>query len=360
MNSSDENRTGERKGYASLKDVARATGLAVSSVSYALRGMKNIPAETAERVREAARRLGYRPNPRVAEVMANVRRGHPMPTGERIALVCVEGTRADMAKGGFLDSVVTGARERAGEAGYALEVFWLTEVGGRAERLASILRARGITGVVFAPVTQHEDVEIAWPWDAFAMAVLGTAEWPAPLSRAAHFHYEAMEEALRRLREAGARRPAAIVSAAIDERAHRSWQAAWLAHGPRGAARRLLLLPGAKSKKGAGGKTSGGGGGLPEKAVLETWLREREPDALVLDNGGTLEAARRAGWSGAADRSVLLSWHPGHGAHGVDQRYDIIAANAVDLVVAQLLRGQRGLPDFPRKLMFPGVWRAGE
>ncbi|WP_043587232.1 LacI family DNA-binding transcriptional regulator [Geminisphaera colitermitum] len=338
---------------ATLKDVARATGLAVSSVSYALRGAPNIPPATAQRVREAARQLGYRPNPRVAELMASVRRGHALPTGERIALVCAEGTRADMAvAGGFFDSVAAGARARAAEAGYALEVFWLGDMSGRAERrterLASIIRARGITGIVFAPVVRHEDVTITWPWADFSMAVIGTAEWPVALSRAAHFHYEAMEGALRRLSEGGVRRPAAIFSGDIDERAHRSWSAAWLAHGPAGAARRLLM-----TRRDQHGRQL-------QLSTLAAWLRKLSPDALILDNGGTLAAARAAGWNGAADRSVLLSWHPGQDAHGIDQRYDIIAANAVDLVVAQLLRGQRGVPDFPRKLMFPGVWRTGD
>lgn len=41
------------------RDVAREVGLSVAAVSYALRGV-HVPAETQERVREAAERLGYR------------------------------------------------------------------------------------------------------------------------------------------------------------------------------------------------------------------------------------------------------------------------------------------------------------
>ncbi len=42
-----------------LKDIATATGLSVSSVSLALRGDKRFPKETLDRVRAAADRLGY-------------------------------------------------------------------------------------------------------------------------------------------------------------------------------------------------------------------------------------------------------------------------------------------------------------
>ena len=51
-----------------LRDIADDTGLSTASVSYALRGL-HVPAETQERVREAADRLGYQVNP-IARALA--------------------------------------------------------------------------------------------------------------------------------------------------------------------------------------------------------------------------------------------------------------------------------------------------
>ncbi|MFG2227597.1 LacI family DNA-binding transcriptional regulator [Streptomyces sp. NPDC048644] len=45
-----------------LKDVARASGCSVATVSRVLAGTRPVGAETARRVRDAAERLGYRPN----------------------------------------------------------------------------------------------------------------------------------------------------------------------------------------------------------------------------------------------------------------------------------------------------------
>ncbi|GHE50150.1 LacI family transcriptional regulator [Streptomyces longispororuber] len=49
-------------GDATLRDVARAAGCSVATVSRVLAGTRPVGAETAHRVREAAARLGYRPN----------------------------------------------------------------------------------------------------------------------------------------------------------------------------------------------------------------------------------------------------------------------------------------------------------
>ncbi|MDQ8703574.1 LacI family DNA-binding transcriptional regulator [Streptomyces sp. LHD-70] len=47
---------------ATLRDVARASGCSVATVSRVLAGTRPVGAETAERVRAAAEQLGYRPN----------------------------------------------------------------------------------------------------------------------------------------------------------------------------------------------------------------------------------------------------------------------------------------------------------
>jgi LacI family transcriptional regulator len=54
-----------------LRDIAEETGLSAAAVSYALRGLQ-VPAETQERVREAAERLGYQADP-IARALASGR-----------------------------------------------------------------------------------------------------------------------------------------------------------------------------------------------------------------------------------------------------------------------------------------------
>lgn len=322
-----------------LKGIARRAGLSTAAVSYALRGSPKVSAEVTAKVRALAEKLGYRPNPRVGELMSHIRAGRAVHRGDMLALVSLEGKRDDAD--GFLRHVFQGAKARAAQRGFGLELFWLEEVEGSVTRLASILRARGVAGVVFAPVQRQTKVELDWPWDAFPLAVVGMAEWSQPVPRAGHHHFEAMRRVLRHFEEIGARRPACWLSEADDERAHRGWRAAWLASDVRGAGRRLYL------------GTDGAG-----KRELAAWLERMNADALVVSHPGELERLRQAGWSGGEECSVLLSWQQGNGACGVDQGYDEIAGSAVDLVLAQLHHNSRGLPETPRMLLFPGRWQA--
>ncbi|CAM2957985.1 LacI family DNA-binding transcriptional regulator [Rariglobus hedericola] len=322
-----------------LREVARVAGVSVSAVSYALRGAANIPAETAARVRAVADKLGYRPNARVGELMAHIRQARPLAKAEPLALVYLEGDRATAKKNGFAQIVEASARLHAAHRGYRLDAFWLSEVEGNARRLAGILTARGISGVLFAPTVGEKRIELDWPWADFAVAVAGMSELSVALPRAGHHHYEAMREVLRRMSAKGARRPAAMIEATTNERAHRGWQAAWLAYGPAGAARRLWLYR-------AG-----------EKNELAAWLQRLKPDALVTDNANLIHAAQAAGWAEPNERGAVLSWHARSAFGGIDQGYDDIAAHAVDLVVTQLQRNERGLPDPPPMLLFPGRWR---
>lgn len=329
-----------------LQTLARRAGLSVAAVSYALRGSPKVSAETIRRVRELAERLGYRPNARVSELMTHIRTARPARRGDVLALVWLEGRRGELDE--FGRAVLAGATRRAESRGFLAESFWMEEVEGSERRLAGILRARGVAGVVFAPVRERTRVELDWPWEEFPLAVVGMAEWNQPVSRAGHHHFEAMRLALRGLAAAGARRPACWLDREADERAHRGWRAAWLASDITGAARRLRLDEGASARR----------GGRAEEAPA-AWLRRVAPDALVVSHVKELELLRAAGWRGAPERTALLAWHPGLEACGVDQGYDVIAESAVELVVAQLHRNERGLPDPPRMLLFPGRWRDG-
>jgi len=64
----------ERPRRPTLRDIAQATGLSSATVSYALRGL-HVPAATQDRVREAARDLGYQADP-IARALASGRSGY--------------------------------------------------------------------------------------------------------------------------------------------------------------------------------------------------------------------------------------------------------------------------------------------
>ncbi|MFC7327415.1 LacI family DNA-binding transcriptional regulator [Marinactinospora rubrisoli] len=95
---------------ARLADIARAAGVHITTASRALRGSDGVGAETAARVREAARRLGYLPHP----AAASLRTGRstlfgvlvPRLTDPVAAAVC-EGIEQGAAAAGYQTVVAT-------------------------------------------------------------------------------------------------------------------------------------------------------------------------------------------------------------------------------------------------------------
>src|SRR5829696_8798881 len=105
--------------HVTFRQIAKASGLAVATVSYALRNDPKIPAVTIARVQATAEKMGYRPNPRVAALMAHIRRARPVSTGERIAFIWLARPEPYLR-------MHEGAKLRAQQLGYELEDFTLS------------------------------------------------------------------------------------------------------------------------------------------------------------------------------------------------------------------------------------------
>jgi LacI family transcriptional regulator len=325
-----------------LQQIAGAAGCSLATVSYALRDDSRIRPETRKRVQTVAEQLGYRPNPRFSALMSHIRQSRPVEAGERIAFVWVHTPQAESAKDPFLRQVFLGAKARAEALGYGLEQFWTSERGMTDRRLSQVMKSRGIVGVLLSPVMHEAEVTLDLEWASFAPAVIGSARWNPELHHAGHHHYMAMRMALERLAAAGCRRPMAILEADVNERARRAWEAAFTVfHPSRSAAPDLLWI------------------GLPEnRRAVARRMKTCRPDAIVVSAHAIVEQLRAVDIAVALELPIInLHWIPtAPEIGGVDQSYDMIAANAVDLVVSQLNSNETGVPPWPRMLLFPGRW----
>ena len=327
-----------------LKQVAAAAGVSLAAVSYALRGRGKVAPATRRRIAEAARRLGYRPNPRVASLMAHIRGGQAGGRGERLAFLWVHTSRQQSRRIPYLRQSIRGARRRAAQIGFGLEEFWTDDSGMTPARLEGILRARGIVGVILSPVaTGERTLSLDWDWRHFAAAVIGNVSWTPELHHAGHHHYLAMRMTLDELGRLGHARPVALIEAKSSDRARRAWEGAFLTHGPdpAAAAGRVRLVDD------------------PRDPGLAARVERLRPDALIVSEPALLAAP---GLARVVRRRRLrvatLFWSRTGSAElcGVDQAHDQIAAHAVDLVAAQLNSNEFGVPVLPRLMLFPGRW----
>lgn len=127
----------------SIHDVAKAAGVSISTVSYALSGKRAITETTRKRVEAAALELGYRPNA-----------GARMLAGKRTYILAVtEPLRADTyapAHMAFVLAVATAARR------YDYDVLLLLqdEAAGGLRRVTS---SRLVDGIIVLDVTTDDD-----------------------------------------------------------------------------------------------------------------------------------------------------------------------------------------------------------
>ena len=125
-----------------LRDIAKEAGSSLAAVSMALRDDPRIPAATRNRVKEAAKRLGYRPDPALSEFISSRWRGGASREGVTLGFL----HNSPEAVGGDA-RIYRGAVARAGELGYKLDTFYTKQYADDAA-LQRVLRARNIRGLL--------------------------------------------------------------------------------------------------------------------------------------------------------------------------------------------------------------------
>src|SRR5690606_36648837 len=107
-----------------LKDIAKAVGYSKNTVSLALRGDRQIPAATRERICGVAEEMGYRPNAVVSQLMAQLRASRTTRLQAKLALVNANRGREAFRSHPTIPTYVEGCASRAAKLGYGFDRFW--------------------------------------------------------------------------------------------------------------------------------------------------------------------------------------------------------------------------------------------
>jgi LacI family transcriptional regulator len=328
-----------------VRSIARTLGLSHTTVSDALRGKGRVDPATAARVQKAAREAGYRRNPLAAAVMSELRRSRGGTF--RGVLAAVDLAEPDRAPHGiFHRELVSGGRERASELGFKLEEFLVGSGGMTVPRLDSILQSRGIKGVLLLPSWYAPDW-LALDWSRYAAVYTDYVIDRPPLHCVCCNHYRSMVGLLARLTERGYRRPGLYVARRRDERTQRRFSAAFRSYQENepGLEPVPLLITEQEHRK--------------EEFVA--WFRRYKPDVVIghfTEAIGWMESAGASvpGTVGFVSLNLLYKTEP---CAGLDQQPRELGARAVELLIAQLQRNERGIPAWPTTMTIPARWVEG-
>lgn len=332
-----------RKPRPSLTDIAAAAGVSTMAVSYALRGSPHVSAARREKILQEARRLGYRPDPLLTQLMSHVRSRRIRHTQANLGLLVLEHDE-------YTNQLIAGAKARAELLGYALDKLEVAAFAGNPAGLTRMLRARGITGLLLSPCHLPQSVTGWLDWAQFSVVAMSHSIVAPVFHRVVPHHFQNALKVLTALRDLGYRRPTFAINETVRQRSNHAFTAAlaWATEEWREP-----LVPMFVSASSPPHGLQGVG----------AWFRQQQPDALILTGarhiGRQLEpeiGPRATARLGLA----VMSYDDAYAVPGIDQQTSLLGATAVDLLVGQIHRQERGVPLRPIVSMVEGEWVAAK
>jgi DNA-binding LacI/PurR family transcriptional regulator len=338
-------------------DIARALGIARSTVSRALRGNPRIPAAHRDTILAKALAMGYRPNP-MATALSHRRQVRGRRTF-RSTLAWINAWRDPAALRGYrlFDLYWRGARKAAERLGFQFEEFRV-DAAMPLDRLGGILKARGICGIVMPPVGDCPFDWSRFDWQDFsAVRLYRSEEHEALLHCVVGDQLHNTLLAFDRMQARGYKRIGFVGS---------RWRTRffgagyyWAQHSiPNREAQRRNTFP-IRLTPLLFAKTDPPFEEANRQSFLK-WLKQCKPDAILTEAPGVPDWLAQAGIQAPEEIGLAsLNLHDIPLDAGIDQNPEEIGRVAV-LVLNSLINDyDRGIPPIHREIAIKGTWIDG-
>lgn len=335
-----------------MRMVAQAAGVCKMSVSRVLNNHPNVSDKLREQVLKAVRETGYRPNPEIGKLMAQLR---PQRIIKSQGTICslesnywesVKDSRAGMH---FRD-IVTGARERAESLGFIWTTHSLESFLARPAHLAKVLYHRGIEGIFLPPPPLFFEVDdpgifTDTLWRNFAV-VSATHAYNAPIiQKVVHNHFQNMLLACNELARRGYRRIGLAILQEHDKRGYHHYSGAYYSFH---LSSEKMLRPFFYRRP-------------LDADAISRWYEQEQPDALIVSNYfGAHEITECLGLSYPGSVPIAALSLLDSTVAGIDELPEKLGSTGIDILSGLILRNQKGLTTHSATMtMVPGAWREG-
>ncbi len=326
-----------------LRSLARELGLSPTTVSDALRQRGRVNPQTATRIREAADRQGFRINPLMASVLSEVRRGRqPAFRGIIAALDLYEDRH--WPHGPFPKAIVDGAQALAVEQGFSVELFVAGGSTMSIRRLDSVLAARGIEGLIVLPSWFQPDLS-GLTWSRYAAVYTDFIRTVPRFHTVCMDHYGTMFELLERLQARDYRRPGYVLQGYRGERVQRRQTAAFVEFQESLPAKNRVPLLSTRD--------------LPTKKEFVRWWRRHRPDVVLTHYAEIQDWLEEEAAPEEVGFVLLNSIDQLRPCACLDQQPRLIGEHAAQVVINNLLRGVRGIPETYSRTTIGSRWVEG-
>jgi LacI family transcriptional regulator len=332
----------------SIRQIAKVAKLHPATVARALRNDPRITNETRTRVETLAQKMGYHPDPELAAMMSRIKASRPQSYQESFAFVAMN---AAILKTYGMKRLFQGACDQANRFGYNVEVFFLDDFQSNLRRLSSILSARGIRGVMFQPLFDSTSLQ-EFAWGKFASVSLGAPLPQFSIHCARPSHYQMMILAMDKIIQAGYERVGFFITEDASYWTNHEWESAFVfkqLHFP--VVQRIPILKLQETVVDVEPRLT---------KILKAWIEKNHLDA-VISMCGLHRHLRSMGKKVPLDVAYVELYYQDHlgDVSGIEQQVENTGAAGVDLLIGQIHRRERGLPEHPKTVLTDSIWLPG-
>ncbi len=307
--------------------------------------MARVAPATVKRVQAAAQQSGYRCNPLVGAVLSQIRRSGRRGFHGVLGLLDISESYRPSGAAVFHARLIEGVERRSAELGFTCDRFVLGEGGLSSTRLNGVLAARNVRGLLILPAFAEFSLD-GIDLTRISALYLDRGTQDMSLHCVGPDHFDAMWMALEQLSARGYRRPGLVLLQRVDQRVRYRWEGGFrmfCGHDTRFEPAPVLV------------------GSPVTEELFATWFRRHRPDVVLGHGSELIDWIRRAGGNvpettGFVALNVTGITIP---CAAVDLQPDQIGMRGTELLVGQILRGERGTPQLPSQTSPPARWVDG-
>jgi DNA-binding LacI/PurR family transcriptional regulator len=330
-----------------ISDLASAAKVSSFTVSLALRNSPRVAAATRLKVEAVALRLGYRPNPTLSALMRSIRRKSRDERRTSLAMIVALEAPDWRGRHRYIYEIRRGAEQRADALGYGFECLTLPKAKEPIQRLQQIIEARGIGGLIIAPL-QQSGAKLGLNFTRQSYVAIGQTLTEVPANRVESATYHNMRTVLDAIHSRGWQRPGAILHQSLSTAVEDRLLGAYLSYGhtlPKDSTVPPLLCQEAE---------------MTADRVVK-WVRKNRVDAVIASRSQILEWLVAAGFRIGIDLGFAHLDCPADSTTlaGMDQSLGEVGGVAVEMLGEQIQANQRGIPRIPKIVEIDGIWHDG-
>ncbi len=329
-----------------IRQIARELNLSTFTVSAALNDNPKVAEKTRTRVKRKAKAMGYNSNPLLSSALSAVRNAQLEHFQGTIAVVELseDGDTEPML---FHREILKGVKQRASELGFKSELFWIGdgEKALRLPRLQSVLTARGINGILILPLNVAQDMS-AFDFSEFSAVQMDHCLIRPQINTILPDHYISMVHTLEHLKQFNYNRIGLCVGDRRDRRIKNKWSAAFqsfMQHYTSYANSEPYIRS------------------VFDKKTFLEWFDKNQPEVIISDKQIVIDWLVESGYRIPDDVGFLRINHTERTAPcaGLDLNPQRLGAAAVETLVGQIHRFEKGVPEYVKTTTIEATWVDG-